>query len=547
MKGKSKKCRARTKDLSSPKTALKEKEEQLRVVLDKIKEGITFSDENGRFYIYNAGMEKITGYTMSEANGSLDFARLIYPIRKDYDTAMSGVAELLKSGRSREVEVTITAKGGKARYVLVDSSLVKFNDKKMFLSTYHDITKQKNYEIELQNIYKELEERVEKRTELLKTSEEKFRTVVENIGTGISLISPEMEILTLNKKMREWFPDVNVKNRPICYKSFNNPPGENICAYCPVIKTFNDGETHLAITSTPRNDIFVRYKIISSPIKDSSGKVVAVIEMVDDVTEREMIFDDLARAHAELEKRVNERTGELLRANEHIQKLSDIKSDFVATVSHELRTPLAIIKTAVCLLIDEIVGKMKKKQTDILITAKDNIDRLTRLIDSLLDVSKIESGNIGLKKDKFDLIEAIKKSSESFEPKLAAKGLELKMNLQINKIEVYADPDRILQVFNNLIDNAVKFTEKGVIEISASLKNNFIECSVSDTGRGISSDNLPKIFNKFEQFGRPVGPGEKGIGLGLSIVKAIIELHDGQIWAESELGTGSKFTFRIPL
>ena len=126
------------------------------------------------------------------------------------------------------------------------------------------------------------------------------------------------------------------------------------------------------------------------------------------------------------------------------------------------------------------------------------------------------------------------------------KALVLAMDLP-KKVEVInADRDRIADVLMNLIGNAVKFTEKGTITVSLHEEADYVECSVSDTGIGIAKQNLPKVFNKFQQFGRAWGPGEKGTGLGLAIVKGIIDLHGGKVWIESEWHEGTKVSFRLP-
>ena len=120
----------------------------------------------------------------------------------------------------------------------------------------------------------------------LRESEERYRSVVDNIGIGISAISPQMEILSLNKQMMDWFPQIDLSKKPICYKAFNNPPRQEICSYCPTIKTLNDGVPHESVTSTPSGDSFINYRIIATPVKDKEGKVVGAIEMVEDVTEK---------------------------------------------------------------------------------------------------------------------------------------------------------------------------------------------------------------------------------------------------------------------
>jgi PAS domain S-box-containing protein len=143
---------------------------------------------------------------------------------------------------------------------------------------------------------KRAEDRMQELEKALQDSDEHYRSVVENIGIGVSLISPEMEILSLNKQMQAWFPEIDVTARPICYQSFNDPPREQVCSYCPTRKTLKDGAVHENTTDTPRGDRVVNYRIISSPIKDEDENVIAAIEMVEDVTERRRMEAALAES-----------------------------------------------------------------------------------------------------------------------------------------------------------------------------------------------------------------------------------------------------------
>lgn len=127
----------------------------------------------------------------------------------------------------------------------------------------------------------------------LKLTEEKYENIVENIGVGVAMIDPTMRILTLNRQMREWFPDVNPAVKPLCYESFNSPPAKDICLYCPTVKTLRDGQVHEAVTDTPSGEGVKNYRIIATPIKDPKGRIMAAIEMVEDITERKRVAEAL--------------------------------------------------------------------------------------------------------------------------------------------------------------------------------------------------------------------------------------------------------------
>jgi signal transduction histidine kinase len=227
-------------------------------------------------------------------------------------------------------------------------------------------------------------------------------------------------------------------------------------------------------------------------------------------------------------------------------KLDKLKDDFINTVSHELRTPLSITKEAISLILEKVQGEINDQQTEILTIAKNNIERLARIINGLLDVSKIEAGKVELRKEEIDVQALVREVAQSFEGKAQEKGLDLKLSLPERTILAYADEDKLAQIFTNLIDNAVKFTAAGSIQIRAEETEGSIECRVRDTGIGIIPEDLPKIFDRFTQFGRKDGPGEKGTGLGLSIVKGLVEVHGGEIRVESEVGKGTEVIFTLP-
>ncbi len=227
-------------------------------------------------------------------------------------------------------------------------------------------------------------------------------------------------------------------------------------------------------------------------------------------------------------------------------RLEKLKDDLINTVSHELRTPLSIAKEAISLILERVPGEINDQQTEILGIAKNNIERLARIINELLDISKIEAGKVEFRKEELDLGNVLRMVALAFEAKARDKGLELRMTLPDMPLLTYGDEDKINQIFTNLVDNALKFTLQGSIEIAAEENETAITCLIRDSGIGIAKNDLPKIFDKFTQFGRKDGPGEKGTGLGLSIVKGLVELHHGEIRVQSEVGRGTTVTVSFP-
>jgi PAS domain S-box-containing protein len=223
-----------------------------------------------------------------------------------------------------------------------------------------------------------------------------------------------------------------------------------------------------------------------------------------------------------------------------------LKGEFISTVSHELRTPLTVIREGVSQLRDELLGPVPDKQKDFLDMVLQNADRLGRIIEELLDVSKLEAGQVNLQRRLCDLAAVAREVAKDFKIIAQRKKLEIFTDFVPETIEIYIDRDKIIQVFNHLIHNALKFTDKGHIKIHLRVREGFVECKVSDTGKGIAAKDLPYAFQNFSQFGRTSGPGDRGTGLGLSICKKLVELHHGRIKIESAPAKGTTATFLLP-
>jgi signal transduction histidine kinase/GGDEF domain-containing protein len=241
---------------------------------------------------------------------------------------------------------------------------------------------------------------------------------------------------------------------------------------------------------------------------------------------------------------------ELERANQELKKIDEMKSEFVSVASHELRTPLAAIKNAVQLMLQGKTGEINENQAKFLSMAERNINRLTNILNSLLDLSRIESGKIELKFEELDLRGSIEFILSSLKPQTDGKSIQFKMEIQEELSPVYGDREKLEQILTNLVGNAIKFTPEGG-EISVSAKpfeeESMVAISVKDSGIGIPEDQLDKIFEKFHQVENSLRRSTTGTGLGLAITKGLVEAHHGKIWVESEVGKGSTFTFTLPV
>ncbi len=222
------------------------------------------------------------------------------------------------------------------------------------------------------------------------------------------------------------------------------------------------------------------------------------------------------------------------------------KTEFVSTVSHELRTPLTSIKGYTDLLYSGAVGPINEQQKRFLGIVKNNADRLTALINDLLDISRIETGRIKLNVESVDLREIVQEVVDSLREQIEGKGLQLIVDLPDRIEEIMGDRSRLIQIVTNLLSNAYKYTDEGWIRISLSPLEGAVRLDVADSGIGIATEDQGKIFERFYRADRTVMEGRGGTGLGLAITKELVELHGGRIWVESELGVGSTFTVILP-
>ncbi len=300
------------------------------------------------------------------------------------------------------------------------------------------------------------------------------------------------------------------------------------------------------------------YKIATNA-KDEIGQLSrAFDQMVEDLKKSQ---EHLKNWAGTLEAKVEERTKELSGVHEatlniledltEAKKIAEdalrIKTDFTSTVSHELRTPLTAIKEGIGIVLDGTAGDINAEQKDFLNLAKRNVDRLTRLINDVLDLQKIEAGRMVFDLSENDINEVVREVRRSMLTLVEKKGLDFVLNLEENLPKAKFDRDKIVQVLVNLVNNAIKFTEKGGITITTGQGNNVIQVSVRDTGLGIEEKNIPKLFQQFEQLEKGGNRRTGGTGLGLAISKEIIQRHSGKIWAESEIGKGTRFYFVLPI
>ncbi|AKB78986.1 hypothetical protein MSHOH_2503 [Methanosarcina horonobensis HB-1 = JCM 15518] len=268
----------------------------------------------------------------------------------------------------------------------------------------------------------------------------------------------------------------------------------------------------------------------SKPVCDEAGNTIAVLETGVEITERKKYETELF--HAKQDAEVANRT----------------KSDFLANMSHELRTPLNSIIGFSDLLYEKIYGGLNERQVKAVGNISSSGKHLLNLINEILDLSKVEAGSFELHYSMFWLAEAFAEVRDMLFPFAASKGIKIELEIENSLPRINGDRERLTQVLSNLMTNAVKFSnENGCVRVKALQSNNFINITVSDEGIGIAAADHDKLFKPFSQIDSSSSKKYQGTGLGLALVKEIVQLHGGTVWFKSEVGKGSTFGFSIPL
>ena len=372
--------------------------------------------------------------------------------------------------------------------------------------------------------------------EALRQSEEIHRSLMNNISMGVAMISSSMEISTLNRQMKAWFPWIDVSERPLCYRSFNDPPKDEICSYCPTCKTLSDGQVHESVTDTPAGEKTLHFRIVSSPILDKNGNVTSAIEMVEDVTEKMRAKEEREVLQAQLQQ---------------TQKMQAIGT-LAGGVAHDFNNILTpvIIQTELALLNATDDGPVRNSLQEVLEAGY----RAKSLVKQILTFSRQS------KTERTPLVVApiVKEALKLLRSTLPTT-IRLEKHIEEETGNVVADPTQIHQVLMNLCTNAAHAMRKtgGVLKVSLSEivvdgdeaqqhqsigPGRYVRLTVADTGHGIDPSLRERIFEPFFT----TKDRAEGTGMGLSVVHGIVKSYDGSISVESGVDQGSTFTILLP-
>ncbi len=343
----------------------------------------------------------------------------------------------------------------------------------------------------------------------LKAEKEKSEAIVNHISSPLLVTDDENRLILYNQDSQDLFdlrPE-DLDNHIL--EIINNQELFDLITREPEYKN----EEEAPVLELAESDERRYYRIVSNQVKTDEDEKQFTVTLLEDIT--------------------------------RLKEIDRMKSNFISTVSHEFRTPLTSITMALSMLAAEDVGELNEEQRELVESSKEDCERLTNLVEDLLDLSRMESNEIKLDLRDVNLRTLTEKTMEQFTQQAEDKGVELYKDNIPSELNVEVDPNKISWVLSNLIGNSLRYTGSGdKIRLSARQHGAMTYIEVYDTGKGIKQENLKRIFDKF--FRSEENISDSGSGLGLAIAKEIVQAHQGRIWAESEKGSWTKFTFSIP-
>lgn len=461
----------------------------------------------------NRAFENISGYKRSEIIGH-NCRFLQKEDRAQHERQI--LRDAIKSGSSCVVDIRNYKKDGTLFYNELYISPIKDDNGEVihFIGVQNDVTRRKKIEQELRQQQEVMEKRVIERTRSLKESEDYLASIVQTIRESLIVLNPDFKVLSVNDHFLKTFKVTSEETEGRLLYSLGNGQW-NIAALKEllesVLPTNNPVENFEVEHDFPH--IGRKLMLLNAHRVELEGQYKdRILLAIEDITDRK-----------EIERR---------------------KDDFLSIASHELKTPLTTIKGLVQIMQRTMPADINEKFKTVLNKAAMYIDRLNNLIAELLDVSRIQTGNIELHKEFFDFDKAVHEAVEAIQA--GTKSHEIQV-VGASGARVEADESHIVQVINNLVSNAVKYSpDDKVIFVHLSRVSNFAKFSITDNGMGIRQEDQKKIFDRFFRVG-DIQQRFPGMGIGLYICDQIIKNHGGTLWVESEFGKGSTFSFTLPL
>jgi PAS domain S-box-containing protein len=498
----------------------------------------------GEFVEVNGGCERLLGWRRDEIVG-LRAADL--PIWISREERSRVIHEIERAGEVSGLAFELRRKDGQPCQVSGSARVLEVRGRPRIILLLRDVTEQRRLEDELRRLNIELERRVHGRTaelerefvehrraeESLSRSERRYRQLVESANSIILRWDTEGRITFMNEYGQSFFG--LGKDEYLGRSVIGTIVPESESSGRDLVSLMRHVARHPEEHKVNENEN-VRYDgervwiaWTNRPVLDEEGELVETLSVGNDITQ-------LKKTERELQI-----------AKEAAESADRLKSAFLATMSHELRTPLNSIIGFTGLLIEGLAGPVNEEQAKQLGMVQNSSRHLLALINDVLDLSKIEAGQLNVQKAPFDLREAATRVVTSVKPLAEKKGLRIRFEMAPEVGSVVSDRRRFEQVLMNLLSNAIKFTDRGEVEVGITVGEGDVVTSVRDTGIGVKPEDQPILFRPFQQVDARLARTHEGTGLGLSICRKLLGLLGGSIDFSSTFGVGSVFTFRIPV
>jgi len=515
-----------TKEYAAQQT-LRDNAALIQTILNTVADGIiTLHAPSGIVETVNPAAEQMFGYSAAELTGQ-NFSMLIPgPDRDRYKGSLeyfSASGEARATGQGREV-MGRRKDGGLFPLEMAVNEMC-LDGQRYFTGILRDITARKQIEAEQEQL-----------SQRLRDHQFYTRSLFESNIDALMTTDPSGIITDVNKEMELLTDSTRDELIGAPFKEYFTNPDRAETGIKLVLR--EKKVTNYELTARARDGKETDVSFNATTFYDRDRRLQGVFAAARDVTERKRLDQALREKNAELES-----------ARAEAEKTSLTKSEFLAHMSHELRTPLNSVIGFSEVLQDQMFGPINEKQQEYVVNILASGRHLLALINDILDLSKVESGKMDLELGSFPLREALDASMTMLSEKAIKGGIELHLDLAPQAdVRIVADQRKLKQILFNLISNAVKFTPAaGTVDVSVVRDGDFIEIAVADTGIGIRGEDIPKLFQAFTQLGSVYTKEFEGTGLGLTLTRQLVELHGGRIWVKSEFGTGSRFSFTIPL
>jgi PAS domain S-box-containing protein len=498
------------------------------------------TDAKGVIQIFNVGAERMLGYTAADVMNKITPADISDPqeviaraeeLTLELGTPITPGFEALVFKASRGIEdiyeLTYIRKDGSRFPAVVSVTALRDEQDAIigYLLIGTDNTARKQIEAE----QKQLGQR-------LRDQQFYTRSLFESNIDAIMTTDPSGIITDVNKQMEMLTGCTRDELIGAPFKNYFTDPDRAETGIKLVLR--GRKVTNYELTARARDGKETVVSFNATTFYDRDRKLQGVFAAARDVTERKRLDQVLQEKNVELEN-----------AKSVAEKTNLAKSDFLANMSHELRTPLNSIIGFSEVLQDQMFGPLNDRQQEYVNNILGSGRHLLSLINDILDLSKVESGKMELELSPFSLRETLDASMMMLRERALKRGIAFNINVaQEADVSIVADQRKLKQILFNLLSNAVKFTPAaGTVEVTAVRDGDFIEISVADTGIGIKGEDIQKLFQAFTQLESVYTKGFEGTGLGLALTRQLVELHGGRIWVKSEFGTGSTFSFTVPL